>query len=435
MTYPSFSDADEETAEILPHQPVAPPHQQNWLGGSRGLMLGLGLGLAIALLGNRLFLNRQPPATESAALAPVASQSVAIETAQMTTVNRTLKTTGTVEATDLLQVAPQVSGLQIQQVLVREGDRVTAGQPLAILDDATLQAQIQQAEAQIAAAEAQVTQQQATLAQAQASQAEAQQNLQRYRSLAERGAISQEELQSRATQALTAAESIRVAEANIDSAQANVRSQRAERQRLETQLEQTVVKAPSAGTIAEKTATVGDVSSTGTALFTLIRDDQLELSAEVPQTQLAQISLGAPVQITSDSDDRIQLTGSVRQIEPLIDPQSRTAQVKISLPSSPFLQSGMFLSAAIVTDSAPGLTVPAAAVLPQNDGQYQVFVVQAEGLAQAQTVQIGDRLPPTPGQAARIEILAGLERGDRVVTSGAGYLQSGDRVEVVPALE
>ncbi|NJL85778.1 MAG: efflux RND transporter periplasmic adaptor subunit [Leptolyngbyaceae cyanobacterium SM1_1_3] len=398
------------------------------------MLIGLGLGLAIAFLGSRLLPGDRNRAQESAP-ADVAAQSVAAETAQSATISRTLKTTGTVEAYDLLQVAPQVSSLQIQQVLVREGDRVTAGQTLAVLDDATLQAQLRQAQAEIAAAQAQVTQQRAALAQAQAEQAEARQNLQRYQNLADRGAISQEELSSRTTQSLTANESVRVAVANIESAEANVRSQQASLEGLQTQLAQTTVSAPAAGTIAERSATVGDTTSTGTPLFTLIQDDQLELAAEIPQTQLAQIAVGAPVAITSDSDERIQLTGSIREIEPLVDAESRTAIVKISLPSSSLLRPGMFLSAAIVTATAQGLTVPAAAVVPQSDGQYQVFVVQADGTAQAQTVKIGDRLPDTAAQPARVEILEGLQIGDRVVTQGAGYVQSGDRVEVVPELE
>ncbi|WP_346293078.1 efflux RND transporter periplasmic adaptor subunit [Sphaerothrix gracilis] len=428
MTYPSYSEADEVATESSLSR-AAP---RGWFSGGRGLLIGLGLGLAIAFLGNRFLLGRTQ--TDSVTPPPTAGQSVAVETAQTAAIRRTLETTGTVEAYDLLQVTPQVSGLQIQQVLVREGDRVNAGQPLAVLDDATLQAQIRQAAAQITAAKAQVTQQQAALAQAQANQAEAQQKLQRYESLAERGAISQEELETRATQAITTSESVQVARANIDSAEANVRSQQADLERLQTQLAQTVVRSPAAGTIAERSATVGDVSSTGSPLFTLIQADQLELAAEVPQTQLAQISLGAPVTITSDSDERIQITGSVREINPLVDPESRTAIVNISLPASDLLRPGMFLNAAIVTDTAQGLTVPAAAVLPQTDGQYRVFVVQTDGTATAKTVEIGDRLPATDNQPARIEILDGLESGDRVVTSGAGYLQDGDLVEVVPAL-
>ncbi|NJO09266.1 MAG: biotin/lipoyl-binding protein [Leptolyngbyaceae cyanobacterium SL_1_1] len=240
------------------------------------LIVGLGMfGLGDRFLGSRLLPGDRNRAQESAP-ADVAAQSVAAETAQSATISRTLKTTGTVEAYDLLQVAPQVSSLQIQQVLVREGDRVTAGQTLAVLDDATLQAQLRQAQAEIAAAQAQVTQQRAALAQAQAEQAEARQNLQRYQNLADRGAISQEELSSRTTQSLTANESVRVAVANIESAEANVRSQQASLEGLQTQLAQTTVSAPAAGTIAERSATVGDTTSTGTPLFTLIQDDQLE---------------------------------------------------------------------------------------------------------------------------------------------------------------
>ncbi|MEO0855009.1 MAG: biotin/lipoyl-binding protein, partial [Cyanobacteria bacterium J06648_11] len=254
------------------------------LSGSRGLFLGIGVGMAIAVVGGRVMSNAPERAEAEPAPAPVEvaaapALTVSLGTARLNAIPQTLKITGTVQAVDLLQVAPQAAGLLVQDVLVRTGDRVSRGQVLAILDDSVLQAQIAQAEAQLESARARVAQRQAELAQDEAQKAEADGQLKRYEALAAEGAISQEELSSRKTAAVTAREAIAVARANISSAEAEVRSQAANIARLKTQTRQTRVLSPSSGTIAEKLVRVGDVSSGSQPMFSLIRDDLLELQA------------------------------------------------------------------------------------------------------------------------------------------------------------
>jgi multidrug efflux pump subunit AcrA (membrane-fusion protein) len=153
--------------------------------------------------------------------------SVTVAPVQTTSVARTLNVTGTVAARDLIPVLPQTTGLQIKQILVEEGDVVKQGQVIAVLDNSVLQAQINEARADIESNQAVVGQRQAALAQARATLAEAQRNLQRYQELANAGAISRQELDTRATTAATAREAVRVAQANISSASADVRSSRA----------------------------------------------------------------------------------------------------------------------------------------------------------------------------------------------------------------
>ncbi|MEM6425244.1 MAG: efflux RND transporter periplasmic adaptor subunit [Cyanobacteria bacterium P01_H01_bin.119] len=426
----SLDSSKSQVSEISDGISTEPRPSQGWLSGGPALLIGLGLGLAIAFIGTRFMASggsesQEPPAATAAA------QSVSVESVQSATIDQTIDATGTVEAFDLLTITPEISGLEIRSVLVREGDSVSGGQPLVVLDGTILEAQIREAEAQIASAEAQVRQRQASLAQAIASSNEADANLTRYSSLADRGAISQEELDSRSTEAITTQESVGLARANIESARANVASEQANLERLRAQLNKTIIRAPVAGTIAESSATVGDVSSNLNELFRIIQSDQLELAVEVPQTQLSQIAVGAPVKITASADERIQLEGSIRQINPLVDADTRIATVVISLPNSPLLRPGMFLNASIVTGSRQGLAVPAEAVLPQPDGTYQVYSVNADETVTVQTVAIGDRISATPTQPARIEITQGLESGTRVVSQGASYLTEGDRINIV----
>lgn len=406
---------------------------QSWLSGSRGLLLGLVIGLGLALIGVRISAKKvDSTAIASEETTQVVSAPVTTEITKTTLIRQTISTNGTVEAFDLLSVAPQASGLKIQLVNVREGDYVTAGQVLATLDDAVLRSQIAQAQAQITAAQAQVAQAQAQAAQAEAAVAEAQENFDRYNSLFAQGAISAEELTSRRTQVTTQVQTVGAAYAAIESANATVGSREAEVNKLTTQLAQTQVLAPSSGVIVEKRATVGDTASTSSPLFKIIEDGQLELAVKVPQAQLAQINVGTPVQIRASSDGNLQLQGRVRTIDPTVDAQTRQATVKVGLPNSDLILPGMFLQASIVTGTRKGVVIPAKAVLPQPDGTFMVYSLNANKTVRASVVEVGERIPATDQAPAKIEITNGIDDNVPVVVEGASYLQDGDRVEVIP---
>ncbi|MEL6939294.1 MAG: efflux RND transporter periplasmic adaptor subunit [Cyanobacteria bacterium J06598_1] len=404
---------------------------QGWLGGPRGLLLGLLLGLGLAVVGTRISSQTAAePATTPPENAQVATATVTTAQSETAPVRQTITTNGTVEAFDLLSVAPRASGLQIQSVNVREGDRVDAGQVLAVLDDSVLRSEIAQSDAQVTQAEAAVAQAKAQAAQAEAELTEAEENFDRYDSLFSQGAISAEALTSRRTEVATKNQAVQAAYAAVQSAEATVLSRRAEVTRSTTQLDQTLVLAPSSGIIATKDATVGDTASTGTPLFTLIDGDQLELAVKVPQAQLAQINVGTSVQIRSSSDPNLQLQGQVRTVDPTIDATTRQATVKIGLPGSDRIRPGMFLQAAIVTNTRDGVVVPAEAVLPQSDGTFVVYTLNSDRTVKANAVDIGDRIPATDDAPAKIEITLGLDDNVAVVVEGASYLQNGDLVDI-----
>ncbi|MGJ5673491.1 MAG: efflux RND transporter periplasmic adaptor subunit [Nostochopsis sp.] len=448
------------------------------------LLLGTGLGLAIAFLGMSVSANRQTSSKNTDVdkstqkIAP--TMTVTVISAEAKSIARSLSTTGTVTARDLIPVLPQTNGLQIKQVLVNEGDTVKAGQLLAVLDDSLLQTQISQAKADIeskqadvasnqanleakkadvASNQAVVQQKRADLAQAQAKLEEAQSNYQRYQQLASDGAISKQELETRETTLKTAREAVTVAEENIrsaqadvnsakadvnsaqagiNSAQANVKSNAAKLEQLKTQLAQTLLRAPVSGTIAEKLARIGDVTGVppqtqvanvvgGTQkLFSIIRDRKLELQAQVPAVELSQVKIGAVVEITSDVDKRVRLQGQVQEIEPIVNDQRREATVKIDLPPTNLLKPGMFAQAAVTTNTSTGVIVPQKAILPQPDGSAIAFTLSGVDVVRTRKVELGEIL-----NGDKVEIKTGLQVGDRVVVDGAGYLKDGDKVKVV----
>ena len=397
------------------------------INGWQGVLIGTGLGIAIAVGGMRL-LSR--PAAQAPTVVPQQSQPpgiiVTVAPAQRTRVARTLNTTGTVVARDLIAVLPQTTGLQLKQILVDEGDVVKAGQVMAVVDNSVLKAELDQAKAEVESSQAVVRQRQAALAQARASLAEAERTFERNQQLANAGAISRQDLDTRATGVATAREAVHVAEAEISSAQADVRSSIARVEQLQTQVEQTLVRSPAEGIVAKKNVEIGNVTAPTQQIFSIIRGGLLELEADVPAIQLPQVRIGAGAQITSDADPRVRLQGKVRKIAPLVDPQSRLAEVTIDLPSASLLRPGMFARAAITTTTVSGISVPAKAVVPQSDGSAIVFLVSGDEKVQALTVELGEVLSD-----GRVEIKKGLKPGKRVVVAGAGYLKDVERVRII----
>jgi RND family efflux transporter MFP subunit len=474
---PSEKASEENLSQLTNRQQT-----RTWL---MPLGVGTGLGIAIALGG--IGIVSQLPAQQQKAIANKATtkansvMTVTVATVEATRVSRSLNTTGTIAARDLIPVLPQLNGLQIKIIPedIKEGAYIKQGQVLAILDDSMLQAQISEARAEIeskqadvgsreankrsqqasvASSEAIVKQRKADLAQAQARLEEATKNFQRYEKLAAAGAISQQELDTRSYTLKTATEAVQVAQeniqsakanvisaeantgsatANIDKAKADVRSSAARLRQLQTQLRQTVIRAPIPGIIAEKLARVGDVTGVppqtqiGTVvggtqkLFSIIRGGRLELQAQVPEIQLPQVEIGAAVQITSDIDQRVRLQGRVREIQPIVNDKRREATVKIDIPLTDLLKPGMFARAAITTNTALAIAVPQKAVQSQPDGNVILFTLSQNDIVRSQKVEVGE-----PVNTDLLEIKNGLQLGDRIVVDGAAYLKDGDRVRV-----
>ncbi len=453
---------------------VAPPSRSR-LAGTRGILAGVGIGMAIAVGGMTLLSNSSKPAAPTTTIqeAPVAGQSVAVEMATLAFVPKTFSATGSVNAQDWAQVMPQATGVQIQQILVNEGDSVQTGQAIAILDSSVLRDQLNEAKAQLSSAQAQLSSAQAQLSSAQAQVAsnrsivqqknamlkqqravlaEAESNLRRYQGLRNDGVISSQDLESRTTSATTARESISVAQSNISSAQADVAKAQAginqaqaginqaqagvdtavtRIQQLETKIAQTTVRAPSSGILAKRNpddqkaavAKVGELTGSN-PLFYIVRNGALQLQVNVPETLLSQVKVGESAKVTSDADKRISVQGRVRDIEPVINQQTRQAIVKIDLPESGLLKPGMFLRSEIVTQNVQAVVVSEKAVVSETDGRKIVYVLDGDQIAHAKPVETGDR------SNGKIVITSGINPDERVIVAGAGFVKDGDRVTV-----
>jgi RND family efflux transporter MFP subunit len=311
-----------------------------------------------------------------------------------------LAANGNIAAWQEAIVGAEAPGQRIAQVHVNVGDRVRKGQVLATFAEGTPQAELAQFRASVAEAEA--------------AAADAAANAERARSLQTTGALSASQI----NQYLTAEKTAR---AKLEAARAVLQAQ-------QVRVSQTEVRAPDAGIISARAATVGAVVSNGGELFRLIRQGRLEWRAEVTSQELGRITTGTTALVTAASGAR--LAGRVRTIGPTVDPQTRSALVYVDVTPLPGMpasaRAGMFARGEFDLGTTPAITLPQAAVVVR-DGFSYVYRVNPDNRVSQVKVQTGRVV------GDRIEIVSGLAADVRVVAAGAGFLNDGDLVRIVDA--
>lgn len=352
------------------------------------------VGLAAAAGGLYLLLAPTPPSNAPALGSAQAALSVTVTTPRLQSWPQQISANGNITAWQEAIVGAEVGGLRLTEVLVNVGDKVQKGELLATLQQETVAADLAQTRA--------------SLAEAQATLLDAKSNAERARRIQSKGAVSEQQASAYFTAELTA--------------QARVEALKARLQSDTIHLSQTRVLAPDSGTITARNATLGAVVQTGDELYRLIRGDRLEWRAELPATELAQIRPGMAVRVTAP--DGTDLAGTVRTVAPTLDPQTRNGLVYVDLNSHSSVRAGMFARGEIQTGEQQRLTLPQAAVL-LRDGFHFVYRLNAKQELIQSKVSVG------PRHGSEMAILSGLKAGERVVDSGVGFLNDGDRVRVV----
>ena len=329
---------------------------------------------------------------------PAAKPALTVSTTQPspTVLPVSLAANGNVAAWQEAVVGAEATGLRLTEVRANVGDVVRKGQVLARFSPAAPQADVAQARA--------------NLLEAQATAAEAVANADRARSLQTTGALSASQINQYVTLEKTA-------QARVDALKSTLGSQ-------QLRLGFAQVLAPDDGVISARTATVGAVVGNGAELFRMIRKGRLEWRAEVTSRELARITVGTPVRVTLPSGQTTP--GSVRMVAPTVDAQTRMGLVFVDLPKAgAAAKAGMFANGEFDFGSSTGLTVPQQAVVVR-DGFSYVFQLNTDQRVAQRKVQAGRRL------GDRIEV-TGVAADAVLVASGAGFLNDGDLVRVVPA--
>lgn len=309
------------------------------------------------------------------------------------TVSRTIASTGTLAARVDMPVGVAGEGGMVTRVLVEPGRWVGAGQTLAVIERS-----VQTQEAAQLAASVQVARADAALAQAE---------LERAQALIERGFVSKADLDRKRATRDAAAARVRVAQAQLGATHARIG-------RLD-------IKAPAAGLVLERNVEPGRVVSAGSgALFRIARGGEMELRAQLSESDLASLSVGVPATVTPVGTDR-QFQGSVWQISPVISEQSRQGIARVAIPYDLAIRPGGFANVQIVAGSQSAPVLPESAILSDEKGTY-VFIVNRENKVERKPVKTG---AVTPKGIAVIEGLTGQER---VVLRAGGFLNPGETV-------
>ncbi len=254
----------------------------------------------------------------------------------------------------------------IDKLLVREGEQVVKGQVLIELDNRDVQADLARAAAEVENTKAQID---------------------RMKTLFKQDAVSKQEMEN-------ATRAYKVAEAN--------------RKAVLAQLSYTRVKAPFDGVITEKKVEAGELASPGQPLLKMEDPRQLRLEATVAEGDLKSISPGNAIPVIIDALGPKPLRGTVSQILPAGDPQTHTFMVKVNVPGTPGLKSGMFGRFQLEKGSSRTILVPESAVVERGE-LNNVFVVGTDQISRLRLIKVGRRFDK------QIEILSGVNVGERVL--------------------
>ncbi|HEY5461467.1 MAG TPA: efflux RND transporter periplasmic adaptor subunit [Deferrimonas sp.] len=329
---------------------------------------------------------------------------------------------GTVRARTTAAVAPQVMG-RLTGVAVSEGSVVAAGALLATIDDTTVRAQLSSAEGAVAEAEAAREEVDGAISQSEAGKALAEKTFERFRKLLEGKVVTQQEfdeVEMRRTVAVKDLERTQKKRAQVSAKIAQARGQAAAAKAM---LAWTRVIAPFAGMIVEKRADAGSMAIPGVPLFVLEDPRRHRIEASVSETYLPFLKMGTPVQGILDADPGKPFSAVVTEIDPAIDPASRTFTVKADLPAGR-ARSGQSGKVRFAAGKGTVLAIPKRAIT-RVGGSDGVFTVGAlDNVAHLSMITLGAEFDD------RVEVLSGIEDGAQVALSPIDKLSDGARVEV-----
>ena len=331
--------------------------------------------------------------------------------------------TGTLRAEEEVQIQPQVEGLQIQSLNADVGDTVQADAVVAKLSEDTLLLQRSQFLANRAKAEAALAQYQAQLVEAEASLNDARRQFDRATRLVSSGSVSTSQKEQAETALASATARVETARQAITVAEADIKVVDTQIADTDLRLARTEIKSPVTGTISVRNARIGAIASgAGQPLFTVIRDGQIELVADVPENDILRLQEGqkASVAIAGRTEP---LTGSIRLVSPVVDPVTRLGSVHIAVDDDAAARAGMYGSASIIVSEAQGVALPLSAITTEG-GKTTVRKV-ADGTVQMVEIKTGIQ------DGAFIQVTDGLNEGDKVVAKAGVFVRDGDRINPV----
>ncbi|WP_052050052.1 efflux RND transporter periplasmic adaptor subunit [Leptolyngbya sp. KIOST-1] len=442
-----MSDCSLPDETLNPASPLPPRPQRSlnrrWLGGlgAAGLLLAVGLPLVQSRLG------AQDSPADTSDITVLAVETLTVEPASSYDVARAY--TGEIAALRSSDLGFTRSG-ELVQVLVAEGDRVSADQPLALLDTQSLLTQRRQLEAQLAQAQAHLLElqrgaRQEAIAAAQAQVRDVdnqlalqQQQRERREFLYQRGAISKEQLDefSFGAEALTARrdsaqssldellngtrpEQVMAQQAVVQQLQASIAS-------IDVDLTKSTLRAPFAGIVSARQVDEGVVVAAGQAVVRLVESEAPEARIGMPTRVASRLQIGESVTVLGEAE---RFPATVKAVLPEVNPDTRTQNVVLQLEPgaiarvSPGQTVRVELSETMPTD---GFWLPIEALTQDIRGLWSAYAVVP---AEAGTYQVQPRAVEILHQESdRVLVRGALQGGEQVVLSGVHRLVPGQQV-------
>jgi membrane fusion protein, multidrug efflux system len=293
-------------------------------------------------------------------------------------------TTATLEAPEEAHVLSRVSGL-VEKILVEEGDRVTKGQVLAVIDPKRQKYELNRAEAEVQIVE---------------------QELNRLKKINNKEFVSQDAL------------------AKLEF---NLQAAKAQRDLAELKLKDSQITSPINGVVAHRLVKLGNMAKEFDELFYIVNQDELHGIVHLPEQQLASLRLGQEAKIFSQQSQQ-DVIAHVLRISPVVDASSGTFKVTLAVPNHKAqLKSGMFTRVELKYDTHDNaITVPYNAVINQ-DNILALYIIK-DDKALRREVSLGYR------ENEIVEVIHGVEPGEQVVIRGQQNLKDQSLVEVITPL-
>lgn len=306
-----------------------------------------------------------------------------------------------------VDIVPRVAG-RIDSLTAKLGDRVAKGQLIAKIEDRELQQQVKQVEQNVLVNNATVTQRESDLQLRKTT-------LDRQKSLLAQGLATRQTIEDAEAAHSSAIAAVELAKAQLGQTQARL-------EELKITLSNTNILSPVDGFIGRRNLDQGAFAGANTPIVSVVEIGTVRLVSNLVEKDFKRVTAGVTALIEVDAFPGEQFTGTVSRVAPVFDSATRTASMEIEVPNPGFrLKPGMFARVKLTVDRRPNaLTVPRNAVV-DSEGKRGVFLVDGPA-AKFQPVTTGLQ------DNERIEILAGLAEGTRIVTTGALALRDGDRI-------
>jgi membrane fusion protein (multidrug efflux system) len=326
--------------------------------------------------------GQKPGAVATAAGKPGSSAiPVVVVPARVERLHEEIEALGTARANESVDITSKVSNL-VTAVRFAEGQQVRKGEVLVELDG-------EQARADLAVADAALK--------------ESASQYKRSRELYDTKVLSDAQIEQ--------------IEATFSANQARVASAR-------SRLNDTVIRAPFSGRVGLRRVSVGSLVAPGAVITTLDDTSTIKLDFSVPETVVASMQSGLSIDATSVAYPGRVFAGKVASVDSRVDPNTRSVVVRAALPNTDgLLKPGMFLTVRLSRGDADVLVIPEESLLPEQ-GDVFVFVVQ-DGKAARRKIQTGQR------RVGSVQVVAGLQPGELVVTEGTQKLRDGASVSIV----